>query len=233
MSALNYDQDDDDYDDEYNDSDFDFDESDLEDEQIDKSILQEDGDDESEQPKNIINNDEDEDEEDIEDEDDEEDIEEENQDDDEIPYIVTQREERKIIQKYKDENIQNFSVQGMYGLLSAIVNFLKKGGSMIDTRTTFNYPDETEESYAIESIILDTFPFDWVIKEYKIPLRLEVRLTCLKLILRPVDTDKTIFLTKQFRSTFPLFCKNLFNTTITPEEYEEIRNVKRERNLEV
>merc|ERR1711916_123256 len=136
------------------------------------------------------------------------------------------------VRKYKKENIENFSKIGVTSLLSNIVHYIKTGGSMLDGREIFDYPNETEESYAIESIILKTHPFEYVIGNDKlINLNHESVLICLKLKLRAVSIDNTIFFTPNFIKTFPIFFNNIFNDNISSEEWEEIENVKKERNI--
>lgn len=146
-------------------------------------------------------------------------------------HVLTPTENYQLIQSYKKENVENFSKLGIVSLLANLVNYIKTGGSMLDGRETFYYPDETEESYAIESIILQTIPFVYVVNNKIINLNHESVLICLKQKLRCVSLDKTTFFTPMFVKTFPLFVKNLFNDFITSEEWEEIKEVKKMRNL--
>lgn len=136
------------------------------------------------------------------------------------------------VKKYKKENVENFSKIGVTSLLANIVHYIKTGGSMLDGREIFDYPNETEESYAIESIILKTHPFEYVIgPNTLINLKHESLLICLKLKLRAVSIDNTIFFTPSFTKTFPIFYNNIFNDNISIEEWEEIEKVKKERNI--
>lgn len=136
------------------------------------------------------------------------------------------------IQIYKTENIEKFSIIGMQAYLCELVDYIKKGGMILDGRTDFDYPTkETEESYAIESILLDTTPFAYLVNNKEITLTQKTRMICLKLVLRCVDDNKTIFFTNHFVNTFPTFVKCLFNNYITNEEYKEIEKAKNNLKL--
>lgn len=135
------------------------------------------------------------------------------------------------IQLYKKENIENFSKLGIVSMLANLVHYIKTGGTMLDGKTKFDYPNETEESYAIESVILDTSPFVYVVNNKIINLNHESVLICLKQKLRPVSIDTDIFFTPVFTKTFPKFVENLFNDYISKEEWEEIENVKKTRKI--
>lgn len=176
---------------------------------------------------------------DLYDEEEEEEDEEENNSEEEEEYNqesvnqITLNENFKLIRSYKKENIENFCKIGIVSLLSNLVNYIKTGGSMLDGRENFDYPNETEESYAIESLILETTPFVYVVNNKLIKLNHESVLLCLKQKLRCVSLDKTNFFTPVFTKSFPVFVENLFNNYISDEEWDEIKRVKKERNIVV
>lgn len=151
--------------------------------------------------------------------------------DDDVPIETKTTTESQLIQSYKKENIENFSKLGIVSLLSNLVHYIKTGGSMLDGRENFDFPNETEESYAIESIILQTIPFVYIVNNKLVNLNHESVLICLKQKLRSVSLDKTYFFTPVFTSMFPIFVKNLFNDYISKEEWDEIKEVKKKRNI--
>lgn len=128
---------------------------------------------------------------------------------------------------YKKQNISLFSPIGLISYLCNIVNYIKKGGSMIDTRTEFNYPDETEESYALECILLNKEPFEYVVNKKKIDINFISKIMCLKIVLRCVDENKSIFFTPEFVKKFPIFTKSLMNNYVSEEELQEISEIKK------
>jgi hypothetical protein len=132
----------------------------------------------------------------------------------------------KNLLKYKKENIENFSPLGIISYLCNIVNYIKKGGTMLDTRTEFNYPDETEESYALECILLNKEPFEYIVNKKKININTKSKIMCLKIALRCVDENKSIFFTPTFVKKFPIFTKSLMNNYISEEELREIAEIK-------
>lgn len=144
---------------------------------------------------------------------------------------ITPTENYNLIQSYKKENIENFSKLGIVSLLTNLVHYIKTGGSMLDGKENFDYPNETEESYAFESIILQTTPFVFVVNNKIINLNHESVLICLKQKLRCVSLDKTTFFTPVFTKTFPIFTQNLFNDSISQEEWDEIEMVKKSKNI--
>ncbi|QKE44580.1 putative RNA polymerase 19 kDa subunit [Yalta virus] len=144
---------------------------------------------------------------------------------------ITPTENYNLIQSYKKENIENFSKLGVVSLLANVVHYIKTGGSMLDGREKFDYPNETEESYAIESIILKTTPFVFVVNNKIIKLNHESVLICLKQKLRCVSLDNTNFFTPSFTNKFPMFVQNLFNDSISQEEWEEIEKIKKDKNI--
>lgn len=144
---------------------------------------------------------------------------------------ITPTENYNLIQSYKKENMENFSKLGIVSLLTNLVHYIKNGGSMLDGRENFDYPNETEESYAFESIILQTTPFVYVVNNKIINLKHESVLLCLKQKLRCVSLDKTNFFTPVFTKTFPIFVQNLFNDSISKEEWDEIEMVKKSKNI--
>lgn len=138
-------------------------------------------------------------------------------------------EEYKInenILNYKKQNIEIFSPIGIISYLCNIVNYIKKGGSMIDSRTEFDYPNETEESYALECILLNKEPFEYVVNKKKINIDFISKVMCLKIVLRCVDENKSIFFTPVFLKKFPIFTKSLMNNYVSEEELNEISEVK-------
>lgn len=214
------------------------DESDLDDEQLTvelkKNYLDEDENDEN---PDIDDNEELQDDDDEDDNDEENDIVEE-QIEKEIENINLLKKQsfyknkKSSIRTIKRENANSFSKIGMYNFLCNLVTFIKKGGLMLDGRTEFDYPNITEESYAIQSILLNTTPFECFLGGKKINIPLKERIILLKLILRPVDMNKTIFFTNSFTENFPLFCKNLFKNTITEDEINEIKKNKYYHKIE-
>lgn len=144
----------------------------------------------------------------------------------EEPIEENNEEFDKNILKYKKENIENFSPLGIISYLCNIVNYIKKGGTMLDTRTEFNYPNETEESYALECILLNKEPFEYIVNKKKININPISKIMCLKIVLRCVDENKSIFFTPEFVKKFPIFTKSLMNNYVSDEEILEIENLK-------
>lgn len=140
-------------------------------------------------------------------------------------------EYKKQIKLYKKNNIEMFSKLGMISYLCNVVDYIKNGGDLIDNRNDVKYPDDTEESYAFESIILDTIPFEYIVNKHLINVPVENKIICLKMALRCVDENKKIFFTKNFTERFPNFKKNLFNNNISLEEIEEIKQNKIKYNI--
>lgn len=134
---------------------------------------------------------------------------------------------KKDILIYKQKNIENFSPLGMISYLCNIVNYIKKGGCMLDSRQDFDYPNETEESYALECVLLDKVPFEYVVNKKKVNINFESKIICLKIVLRCVDENKSIFFTPTFTKKFPIFTKSLMNNYISQEEINEIVNLKK------
>lgn len=132
--------------------------------------------------------------------------------------------------EYKRQNITLFSPIGIISYLCNIVNYIKRGGTMIDTRTEFNYPNETEESYALECILLNKEPFEYIVNKKKINIDFISKVMCLKIVLRCVDENKSIFFTPEFVKKFPIFTKSLMNNYVSEEELREISEVKQLEN---
>lgn len=130
------------------------------------------------------------------------------------------------IQNYKKENMTYSSELEMISLMCELIQFIKRGGRMIDNRVEFDYPNEVEESYMLESIILNTYPFVNIVNKYEITKSYESILICLKKVLRGVDDDRKYFFTPVFCAKFPLFIKNLYKDSISKEEYKEINDHK-------
>lgn len=144
---------------------------------------------------------------------------------------VDEKEESKEnpgdeIQKYKRMNIECFSTLGMISLISNLVIYIKQGGKMLDGRSNFTYPDTTEESYAIESIILQTHPFVYMENGHIVSPNYISQLICLKKVLRIVLHDTKYIFTKDFKKNFPVLIKNIFNNNISKEELDEVDSVR-------
>lgn len=135
------------------------------------------------------------------------------------------------IQKYKRMNIESFSPLGVISLISNLVIYIKQGGKMLDGRSNFTYPDTTEESYAIESIILQTHPFVYMENGNLVTPNYMSQLICLKKVLRIVLHDTKHFFTKDFKNNFPVLIRNIFNDKISKEELDEIDNVRTKYNI--
>lgn len=216
------------------------DESDLDDEQLTvelkKNFLDEDENDVNPDmdDNEEVQDDDDDDEDDNDDENDivEEQIEKEFENNNLLKKQSFYKNKKSSIRTIKRENVNFFSKIGMYNFLCNLVTFIKKGGLMLDGRTEFDYPNITEESYAIQSILLNTTPFECYLGGKKINIPLKERIILLKLILRPVDMNKTIFFTNSFTENFPLFCKNLFKNTVTEDEINEIKKNKYYHKIE-
>lgn len=140
-------------------------------------------------------------------------------------YKKNIRQQILKIKEHKKDNICNFSTLGLVSLVCHIVYLLKNGGQMIDGKTNFDYPNITEESYAMSSILLGTHPFEYIVNNQKITIKPEELVLVMKLVFRPVGDNKTYFFTKNFTNTFPIFTKNLLENNVS-EELEEIREVK-------
>jgi hypothetical protein len=138
---------------------------------------------------------------------------------------------RDEIQKYKKMNSECFSKSGMIGLLSNLVTYIKQGGQMLDGRSGFSYPNTTEESYAVESIILQTHPFVYLENGHVVELNYISQLICLKKNLRVVLHDTKNFFTEDFRNNFPVLIKNIFEDSISKEELDEIDRVRSKYNI--
>lgn len=139
--------------------------------------------------------------------------------------------ELKEIMKAKKENIKNVPPITVINLLSVIVEYIKKNGKLLDGRTSYNYPDVTEESIAIESIILDTHPFELVINKHQININKDHLYVSLKNCLRCASSDNKIFFPKEFTEKWIEFVSNLFNDSISEKEKEEIKKYKELINI--
>lgn len=156
---------------------------------------------------------------------DEEQTEEEETEEETEERFIIDKKYKKIL-NYKKENLKKFSYYAMLNYLCKVVSYIKNGGKILDSITDFDYPNITEESYAVESILLSKDPFVYILNNKEIEIDTETRLLTMKLVLRPADTNYKIFFTKDFRNKFPKFIKYLFNDYITKEELEEIENLK-------
>lgn len=137
----------------------------------------------------------------------------------------------KKIEEYKKMNMENGSKYLIISLMSNLSIFIKNGGSMLDGREIFDYPNETEESYIIESLLLNTQPMENIVNNYLINLNHESIIINLKQALTCVLKFDKIFFTPDLRKNFPIFIKNIFNYSVSEEEWEEINKVKKMRNI--
>lgn len=135
------------------------------------------------------------------------------------------------LEKYKKMNIEDGSEYCIISLMANLSIFIKNGGSMLDGRVNFDYPNETEESYIIESILLNTHPMSYVVNDKEVILNHESVIINLKKVLSCVLKFEKIFLTPDFRKNFPIFIENIFNNSVSDEEYKEIEKVKKMRNI--
>lgn len=156
----------------------------------------------------------------------------------ELEETFTDDEEEKkecvlnnTICNYKKENIKCFSKLGVISLLTFLVTYIKKGGLLLDGKRNFVYPDITEESYAIESIILNTHPLVLIENNNLINLNHEDVLLCLKKCLRVVVYDEKHYFTKSLQEDFPIFIENLFFDSISQKELDEIKEVKQRKGI--
>lgn len=136
-----------------------------------------------------------------------------------------------VIQNHKKNNISKFSKCGIISYMCNLVNYIKMGGQMLDGRQEFNYPDETEESYAIESILLNTSPFIYVVNNKIINVKHEDMIIVLKQALQCVDEDFNIYFPKDFQAKFPEFLKNLSEFSVSIDEINEIKKIKKQYQI--
>lgn len=147
--------------------------------------------------------------------DDKEDDIEDNEDNEDEDEDETDKEKKananliRAVKAYKEQNIQEFSPLGMIGLLCKVTQYIKQGNRCIDSRFDFNYPDTTEESYAIETILTGKHPFIFVPNGHLIKIPTKNIVNVMKYVLRPVESNTKIFFTKDFTERFPVFRKTL------------------------
>ncbi|AKS26346.1 putative RPO19-like RNA polymerase subunit [Diachasmimorpha longicaudata entomopoxvirus] len=160
-----------------------------------------------------------------------EDIEEDEEDEEEEDDMSKLEEDLSLkikndeIAMFKRENIQDLSDSFIKSYLSHTIEFIKKGGLMVDGRRDFDYPNDTEESYALESILLDTTPFVCIIEQFAVTPPLDKLILLMKRIFRST-LDNNIFLSPNFRKKFPLFIQNINSDQVTIQEINEIKHLR-------